>query len=140
VILPFSWIAKHPPSKLYGPLGNICFPCKNCPKENADEFSIKYNKKVMHHPEVLVIGSITTTYLGSNPLDSVPDKFKIWMHIMSKEAANCLPEHIPYDHVIDLTIGKTPPWGPCYAHSDQELELLSESLKEIVETGKIRGS
>jgi hypothetical protein len=41
VILPFWWIAKHPPSKLYGPPENICFPCKNCTKEKPDEFRVE---------------------------------------------------------------------------------------------------
>jgi hypothetical protein len=45
---------------------------------------------------------------------------------MSKEAAKCLPEHTPYDHAIDLKTGETPPWGPCYAKSEKELEVLRE--------------
>jgi hypothetical protein len=94
----------------------------------------------MHHPEVLVVGSISTTELDCNPLDSVPDKFKKWRHIMSKEAAERLPEHTPYDPAIDLKTGETPLWGPCYALSEKELEVYREWLKEILETGKIRGS
>jgi hypothetical protein len=75
----------------------------------SDEFSVEYDNKVMHHPEALIVSSISTTELDSNPLDSVPNKFKKWMHIMSKEVAKCLPEHTSYDHAIDLKIGKTPP-------------------------------
>jgi hypothetical protein len=140
VILPFWWIAKHPPSKPYGPPENIRFPCKNCTKEKADEFSVEYDNKVMHHSEALVVGSISTTELDCNPLNSVPDKFKKWTHIMSKEAAKRLPEHTPYDHAIDLKTRETPPWGPWYAFSEKELEVLREWLKEMLETGKIRPS
>jgi hypothetical protein len=63
----------------------------------------------MHHPQSLVVASISTTDLDCNPLDSVPDKFKKWTHIMSKEPAKRLPEHTPYNHAIDLTTGETPP-------------------------------
>jgi hypothetical protein len=94
----------------------------------------------MHHPEALVVGSISTTELDCNHLNSVPDKFKKWTHIMSKEAAKRLPEHTPYDHAIDLKTGETPPWGPCYALSEKELEVLREWLQEMLETGKIRWS
>jgi hypothetical protein len=88
VILPFWWIAKHPPSKPYGPPEHIRFPCKNCTKENEDEFSVEYDNKVMHHPEAPVVGSISTTELDCNPLDSVPDKYKKWTHKMSKRQRN----------------------------------------------------
>jgi predicted transcriptional regulator len=82
----------------------------------------------MHHPEVLVVGSISTKELDSNPLDSVHDKFKKWTHIMSKEEAKRLPEHTSYDHGIDIRTGVTPPWGPCYALSEKKLEVLKEWL------------
>jgi hypothetical protein len=59
---------------------------------------------------------------------------------MSKEAAERLPEHIPYDHAIDLKTGEIPPWEPCYALSEKELEVLREWLEEMLETGKIRMS
>jgi hypothetical protein len=94
----------------------------------------------MHHPEPLVVGSISTTDLDYNPLDSVPDKFKKWTHIVSKEAAQRLQEHTPYEYAIESKIGETPPWGPCDALSEKVLEVLRESLKEMLETGKIRHS
>jgi hypothetical protein len=50
VILPFRWIAKHPPSRQYEPPKHIHFLCKNCRKAKADEFSIEYDNKVMHNP------------------------------------------------------------------------------------------
>jgi hypothetical protein len=94
----------------------------------------------MHSPEALVVRSISTTEFDYNPLNSVPDKFKKWTHIMSKEAAKCLSEHTPYNHAIGLKTGKTPSWGPCYALSKKELEVLRQGFKERLETGKIRWS
>jgi hypothetical protein len=140
VILPLWGLAKHPHPKLYRPPENIRFPFKNCTKERANEFSVEYDNKVMHQPEALVVGYISTTEFDYNPLDSVSDKFKKWTHIMSKEAAQCLQEYPPYDHAIDLKAGETPLWEPCYALSEKELEVHREWLKEMFETGKIRGS
>jgi hypothetical protein len=84
------------------------FPLKNCTKEPADEFCLESANQVMHSPEALIVGSISTTELDSNPHDSVPDKFKKWTYIMSKVAAKHLPEHTSYNHAIDLKIRKTP--------------------------------
>jgi hypothetical protein len=140
VILPLWWIASHPPSKPSRPPSNIHFLCKNCTKETADEFSIEYDNKLMHHHEALVVDSISTTELVCNPLDSVPAKFKKWTHIVSKEAAKCLLEYMPYDHAIELKTGATPCCGPCYTLSEKQLDVLREWVKEMLETGKIRGS
>jgi hypothetical protein len=49
-----------------------------------------------------------------------------------------LPEHIPYDHDLDLNTAEIPPSAPWEALSKKELEVLREWLKEMLETGKIR--
>jgi hypothetical protein len=87
MIIPFWWIAKYPPSKPYRPSSIIHLGCPNCTKEKADEFSKVYYNKVKHHPQGLVVDFISITELDSNPVDSVPEKFKKWMHIMSNKAA-----------------------------------------------------
>jgi hypothetical protein len=94
----------------------------------------------MHHPQALVVGSISTTEIDCNPLDSVPHKFKNWPHIRSKEAAKPVREHTPYNHNIDLNTGKTSLWGPCFTLSEKELEVLRKKVKEMSATGKIRRS
>jgi hypothetical protein len=124
ITLPFCWIAKHPLSRLYGPPDDIRFYCKNCTKEIMVEFSIEYKNVILHYPEALMIGSLNTPESNENLLDSIPEKFRTRTHMMSKKAAKCLPEHMLYHHLIDLKQGKTPPWGPCYALSEKELEVL----------------
>jgi hypothetical protein len=57
----------------------------------------------MHQCDTVIIGPISTTELNRDPLDPIPDILKKWMHIISKGAANHLPEHRHYDHAIDLT-------------------------------------
>jgi hypothetical protein len=56
---------------------------------------------------------------------------------MSKEAAKRLPGQKPCDHAMDLKQGKNLPWGPLYALSEKELEVLREWLTEMLKTGKI---
>jgi hypothetical protein len=54
VILPFWWIAKHPPSKPYGAPEDIGFPCKNCTKDKEDEFTLDYDSEILDHAEALI--------------------------------------------------------------------------------------
>jgi hypothetical protein len=140
IILPFWWISKHPPSTPYGLPENIRFLCNNCTMEKADQFSLEYYTEILDHPEAIVVGSLATTESNNDPLDSVSNKFIKWTHIMSKEAAIRLPGHKPYNHAIDLKQGENPSWGPCFALSEKELEVLQEWLKQTLETGKIRWS
>jgi hypothetical protein len=37
---------------------------------------VEYDNEIVHHPEALVVGSIETKESPTNPLDSVPEKFK----------------------------------------------------------------
>jgi hypothetical protein len=76
VILPFWWLAKHPPSKPYRLRENIRFPCPNCTKEKVDKFSLGYDTAILDHLEVLVVRSLTTTESNDDTQDSVPKKFK----------------------------------------------------------------
>jgi hypothetical protein len=59
---------------------------------------------------------------------------------MTKEMADRLSDHKPYDHAIDLKEGETPPLAPVYALNETELETLREWLKEMLRTGKIQPS
>jgi hypothetical protein len=45
---------------------------------------------------------------------------------MANEAAAKLREHKPYDHVIDIKDGTTPPSVPCYGLSNKEFEVLCD--------------
>jgi hypothetical protein len=76
----------------------------------------------------------------SKALKQVPEKFRKWINIMTKEAADRLPEYKPYDYAIDLKEGETPPWGLVYALNKVELQMLREWLKEILWMGKIKPS
>jgi hypothetical protein len=147
VILPYWWMAKHQPCNMWAERGNISFTTPRCTekytKAGASTFSLKIDKRILSHPEASIIGHIsaaTTKEELPDALELVPEKFRKWINIMTKEAEDRLPEHKPYDHVIDLKEGETPPWGPVYALNEVELETLREWLKEMLWTGKIRPS
>ena len=50
-----------------------------------------------------------------------------------------LPHRI-LEHPIDVVEGKKPPWGPIYALSEKELEVLRSYLDDMLHSGKIRPS
>ena len=51
-----------------------------------------------------------------------------------------LPPHRLFDHAIDMVEGKEPPWGPIYALSEKELEVLRTYLDDVLRSGKMRPS
>ncbi|KAJ8176620.1 hypothetical protein LV164_008140 [Aspergillus fumigatus] len=56
----------------------------------------------------------------------LPEEFKDYANVFSPKEAERLPPHRPYDHDIKLLEGKTPPFGPLYAMSREELKVLKE--------------
>ena len=66
-----------------------------------------------------------------DPLGKVPKEFRQYIGIMGKEAAEALPIHRLYDCQIKLQKWSTPPWGPIYPLSEEELRVLREWLKDV---------
>jgi hypothetical protein len=56
-----------------------------------------------------VTGSIAAEDNNTDPIELVPQIFRKWVHIVTKEAAQKLSENKPYDHAIDIKEGETPP-------------------------------
>jgi len=73
-------------------------------------------------------------------LKKVPDQYHDLLSAFSKQKADTLPPHRPYDLSIVLEDGKTPPYGPIYSLSALELEALSTWLDENLSKGFIRAS
>ena len=48
-----------------------------------------------------------------------------------------LPPHRSFDYAVDMVEGKEPPWGPIYALSEKELEVLRTYLDDMLHSGKI---
>jgi hypothetical protein len=124
-ILPFWWIVKHAPSNLLDNPEKIRFEhCNNCTEAISTKFSLYTDSNILYHPEPMVIGSISTQEEKIDPISLVPGKFQTWAHIMTKKVAAQPPQHRPYDHALDIKHSETPPWGPCYALSEKELQVL----------------
>lgn len=70
----------------------------------------------------------------------VPTVYHDLLAAFSKQRADTLPPHRPYDLAIDLEEGKSPPFGPLYSLSELELKALSEWLDENLLKGFIRPS
>ena len=60
----------------------------------------------------------------------VPAEYHNFLDVFSKESADSLPDHRPFDHHIPLEEGKKPPWGPIYSLSEPELAALREYLDD----------
>lgn len=73
-------------------------------------------------------------------LKNVPADYHDFADVFSKQRADALPEHRPYDLRIELEDGATPPLGPIYSLSPLELTTLREYLDENLATGTIRPS
>ncbi|CBF82237.1 hypothetical protein AN5254.2 [Aspergillus nidulans FGSC A4] len=75
-----------------------------------------------------------------NPEDLLLPEYKDYADIFSPKEADKLPPHQPYDYLITLIDGKTPPFGPLYGMSRDELVALQEWIMENLRKGFIRPS
>jgi len=142
LFLPFWWIAKHPPQGAWDSeelrfSSHTCL--EKCTRFETAEFPPSLDEMVTHDPGSKVIGYVSAIN-EEDPQDQVPKEFRGYLDIMSQEVAEALPAHRPYDCKIDLKEGETVPWGPIYPLLETELQILSEWLKEMLRTGKIRRS
>jgi len=141
IFLPFAWITDHPPQGAWTN-EEVRFKSprylEKCTKVATNEFSLTWDASVLTEPDARTIGYVSAIQEDTD--EQVPPEFRQFMGIMSKEAADTLPEHRQYACKIDLKEGSTPPWGPIYPLSESELQALREWLKEMERTGKIRRS
>jgi hypothetical protein len=70
----------------------------------------------------------------------IPNEYHEFIELFSEKAAEKLPPHRPYDHSIPLLEGKSPPYGPLYGMSREELEALKKYLEENLTKSFIRHS
>ena len=71
---------------------------------------------------------------------AVSVKTSKYANIFYKVKASTLPQHQPYNCLIDLQPGKEPSWGPIYNFSPIELEVLRAYIEENLANGFIRHS
>lgn len=78
----------------------------------------------------------------TNTLETVmlPDEYKDFEIVFSKQEADRLPPHRPYDHTIPLKASAEVGFGPLYNLSKIELDTLYEYLQENLAKGFIERS
>jgi len=70
-------------------------------------------------------------------MSSVPEEYHEYANVFSKDRADTLPDHHPYDLKIDLEDGTEPPLGQMYSLSQTEVQALHEFLNENLHIGFI---
>jgi len=111
IFLPFSWITNHPPQGAWTDKEvwfNSPQCLDKCTKAAISEFSLTWDESVLVNPGARTIGYVSAAQEDTS--EQIPLEFRQFMGIMSKEAANTLPEHRRYDCKIDVKEGSTPPW------------------------------
>ena len=106
----------------------------------------KFAKAVKREAYVFLLTAYPTTdgrrvaAITTNGTATLPRKYRDLLRVFSTEAAGILPDHHTMEHRIDLEPGSQPPYGPVYALSERELEVLREYLDTSLEKGWIRRS
>jgi hypothetical protein len=75
-----------------------------------------------------------------DPATKVPRHYHEFLKVFDQSEADKLPPHRDCDHEIELLPGTTPPHGPLYGMSEDELLVLRKFLQENLDKGFIRTS
>ena len=89
-------------------------------------------------PEAM--GQSATNLPGPVNLDRVLKEYHDFTDIFSKSKTGVLADHCPYDLKITLEDRASPPLGPIYSLSQEELLALRKFINENTATGFIRPS
>ncbi|KID93943.1 retrotransposon nucleocapsid protein, partial [Metarhizium majus ARSEF 297] len=76
----------------------------------------------------------------TDPATIVPKHYHEYLKVFDQAEADKLPPHRDCDHEIKLQPGTTPPHGPLYGMSEDELLVLRKFLQENLDKGFIRVS
>ena len=122
--------------------------CINCTADAVSEFTVEYDDTVAlfgnEQKWIGVLGSLrfndelhVELDVPEDQLKNIPWQYRDYQSVFNGQYADELPPHRSFDHAIDMVEGKEPPWGPIYALSEKELEVLREYLDMMLKSGKI---
>ena len=155
ILLPWWWILRHPTKFVTsGVQSDLKFDdpkCVNCTAKAVEEFTIEYDESVAcfgnEQKWVGVLGSLrfdddlhVELDVPEDQLKDIPWQYRDYQSVYNGQYSDELPPNRTFDHAIDVVDGKEPPWGPIYALSEKELEVLREYLDTMLKSGKIRPS
>jgi len=101
---------------------------RTCKLEGSQCFQLKISL-----PKV--VGHSTTVPEIPVDLSQLPEEYHNFADVFSKTKASKLAEHRPYDLKITLDEGTTPPFGPIYSLSQEELAALCKFIDKNLATG-----
>ena len=94
--------------------------------------------------QVIETNSTTTDQPNAMTMDPdlslIPEEYHEFADVFSKKEAEKLPPHRPYDHRIPLEEGTTPPFGPIYSLTPEELKVVREYIETHLKKQFIRHS
>src|SRR5436853_5137737 len=155
ILLPWWWILRHPTKFVTsGVQSDLKFDdpkCVNCRAKAVEEFTIEYDESVAcfgnEQKWVGVLGSLrfddnlhVELDVPEDQLKDIPWQYRDYQSVYNGQYSDELAPNRTFDHAIDMVDGKEPPWGPIYALSEKELEVLREYLDTMRKSGKIRPS
>ena len=85
----------------------------------------------------LDIQANSTKLTETSDLSNIPSEYHKFADIFSKNKAETLPPHYPYDLKINLEEDAQPLVSPIYSLSASEQEVLKKFIKENLNTGFI---
>src|SRR5882724_11831505 len=87
-----------------------------------------------------VTGHSMSTSETKVDMSTIPEDYHDFVDIFSKSKAGKLADHQPYNLKITLDEGTSPPYGPIYSLSQEELAALHKFIDENLATGLIHPS
>ena len=108
---------------------------KNCTTKSVSEFTVEYDESVVYFgSDQECIGVLGILRFDENlggqinvevePLKDDPWQYCDYQSVFNSEYSDELPPQRSFDDAIDMVEAKEPPWGPIYALSEKELEVL----------------
>ena len=131
VILGLSWLKEHNPIVDWRN-HSITFSHTSSEVQAVSHVAVTM-KKIVHCASESSSPMKTTT-------DSLPSKYEYFGDVFEKNNVDRLLKHRPYNCLIDLQEGVSPPFGPIYGLLEPELQTLQTYLDENLKRGFIQPS
>ena len=137
LIIPGGWfIHDHP---LTFDKEKIQIKTHNCNKDEAFEWDDDLSN--LDDPNAVLVERIVAIAIQpQDNTENIPREYEKYFHLFSEKTVAKLPPHRNFDHTIDITEGKQPPFGPIHSLLQKELVVLGEYLDRMIAQGKIQPS
>lgn len=137
-ILGVPWLKKHNPHIDWA---KEMVVMSNCTCEQRVTPQLRRENASLGQRELSATSETPDELAQPSSLKQIPVEYKEYEDLFREGPKNeALPKHQPWDHVIPVEEGKSPPFGPLYQLSEKELKVLKEYIDDNLEKGFIRPS